>query len=81
MKKWKCNDYTKQLVRKRIRQEYEHMKCTKTLDDLDYYYGRASGQLGAFFVIAEAISYGIYDVYTDFFLHLYIEKKKEIEGR
>ena len=81
MKKWKCSDYTKKLVRERIRKEYECMKSVGTLNDLDYYYGRASGQLGAFFVVAEAISYGIYDAYTDFFLHLYIEKKKEIEGR
>ena len=81
MKKWKCNDFTKKLAMERIRNEYDHMKNAETLNDLDYYYGRATGQLGAIFVIADAMTCGIYDTYHDFFMRLYIKKKKEIEGR
>lgn len=81
MKRWKCNAYTKKLVRKRLRDDYDHMKRAKSINDLDYYYGHATGQLGAIFVIAETMTCGIYTTYSDFFLHLYIKKKNEIEGR
>lgn len=81
MKRWKCNAYTKELVRKRLRNEYDHMKKAESMSDLDYYYGRATGQLGAIFVIADSITCGIYETYSDFFMNLYIKKKSEIEGR
>lgn len=81
MKRWRCDAYTKELVRKRIRTEYDRIKRAETMNDLDYYYGRATGQLGAIFVIAESITCGIYETYTDFFMRLYIKKKNEIEGR
>ena len=81
MKKWKCDEFTKKLVLERIRKSYDQIKGAGTLNDLDYYYGHATGQLGAIFVIADAMTCGIYDVYSDFFTRLYIKKKKEIEGR
>lgn len=81
MKRWRCDEYTKKLVKERIRTEYNHMKGAATLNDLDYYYGRATGQLGAIFVIAESMTCGIYETYNDFFMRLYIKKKNEIEGR
>lgn len=79
--KWKCDAFTKKLVLERFRISFDHMKNANTMSDLDYYYGRGTGELGAVFVFAYAFSYGVYDAYSNVFLRLYCKKRDEIERR
>ena len=76
-RKWNCSKEDRKIIIDMIKRDYNFMKRSTRMNDLDYYAGYTRGLLHMTFVMG-CMSIDLFDAYHDVIQNLYTSKRHEI---